>query len=57
MSYRSEQTRLRKEFHLPYRCECGGIMEYAFDFGRIFSVCRKCTPTVVVNVAKLEGVR
>jgi|HubBroStandDraft_6_1064221.scaffolds.fasta_scaffold484944_4 hypothetical protein len=29
---------------LPKKCECGGNMEYAFDFGRVFSVCDTCTP-------------
>jgi DNA-binding Xre family transcriptional regulator len=24
---------------LPIHCECGGMMEYAFSFGEIWSVC------------------
>jgi hypothetical protein len=37
---------------LPERCECGGKMEYAFDFGRVFSCCDTCTPVAVVHLPK-----
>lgn len=37
---------------LPRKCECGGKMKYAFDFGRVWSWCEKCTPKVKVKVSK-----
>jgi hypothetical protein len=37
---------------LPKRCECGGKMEYAFSFGRVWSCCSKCTPVSKVNVTR-----
>lgn len=54
MTNRKEQTELRKKHDLPYRCECGGIMEYAFDFGRVWSACKSCTPVVKIDVSKLR---
>lgn len=44
-----------KPSKLPKKCSCGGRMEYAFDFGRVFSVCASCTPVVRVDVSKLRG--
>jgi hypothetical protein len=46
---RQRQAAIRRKDNLPYRCECGGVMEYAVDFGRVFSVCKKCTPVVNLN--------
>ncbi len=34
---------------LPRYCECGGLMEYAFDFGCVFSCCSKCTPITTID--------
>jgi len=49
-SARESQAKLRKAHNLPYRCECGGLMVYVHDFGRIFSHCKQCTPVVKVRV-------
>lgn len=35
---------------LPKRCICGGKIEYAFSFGRVWSVCRKCSPVQKVGI-------
>jgi hypothetical protein len=50
MTERQRQAKIRKAHGLPYRCECGGIMEYAADFGRVFSVCKSCTPVVRIRL-------
>ncbi len=52
MSDRMTQAKIRRKHKLPYRCECGGVMEYAVDFGRVFSACKSCTPTVRVNLPR-----
>ena len=41
-----------KGLRLPRRCECGGKMVYAFEFGRVFSHCASCTPVVVVKIPR-----
>ena len=49
----TEKRVVRRSGHvLPKYCECGGEMDYAFDFGRVFSYCKKCTPVVHVRVGK-----
>lgn len=50
LTKRQLQADIRAAHGLPYRCECGGIMEYAVDFGRVFSVCKSCTPVVRVRL-------
>jgi hypothetical protein len=34
---------------LPKNCECGGLLDYAFSFNRIWSVCLSCTPVTKVT--------
>lgn len=41
---------------LPKKCECGGIMEYAFQFGSVFSCCDTCTPKVKVSYRPVEKI-
>ena len=40
-----------KNTYLKY-CECGGVLQYSFDFGRAFVVCLKCTLTVTMSIPK-----
>jgi hypothetical protein len=40
---------------VPRFCECGGELEYVYQFERIWSACKKCTPVVKVDVPKLEA--
>ena len=47
-THAQEQRELRAKHKLPFRCECGGLMEYDYDFGRIWSHCRKCSPVTKV---------
>ena len=42
--------------YVPHRCECGGVLDYDYDFGRIFVVCKKCSPVVVLRPSR-KGVR
>lgn len=45
----AEQKRKTVRQHgltLPKFCECGGLMEYEFAFGRVFSACGRCTKVV-----------
>ena len=39
---------------LPKNCECGGKMVYSFSFGRVWSVCDKCSPVVKIDISKLK---
>ncbi len=39
---------------LPKNCECGGEMDYAFSFSRVWSVCKKCSPVVKIDISKLK---
>jgi len=49
--------RVLKEKYPDY-CECGGVLDYAFQFGRVFMCCKKCTPVVKVKLSKkLTGER
>lgn len=52
VSKRRQQAALRKQFNLPKRCECGGEMEYDYEFGRVWSGCRRCTPVVVIKLPR-----
>lgn len=52
---RKQMATFRKKHNLPYRCECGGVMGYTYDFGRVFSWCKKCSPVQHINVSKLRG--
>lgn len=56
MSVPSEPTTYRSgpKKGLPKLCECGGRIEYAFSFGRVWSVCSKCSPAQRVNINKLR---
>lgn len=40
----------RKRRRLPKKCECGGLMQYEVDFGRVFSWCNTCTATTKVKI-------
>ena len=40
---------------LPKQCECGGLMEYAYSFSRVWSGCLKCTPVSKINVNRLRN--
>lgn len=40
--------------HYVCRCDCGGIVAGVYDFGRLWTWCRKCTPVVKVNIKKLQ---
>jgi hypothetical protein len=51
------QAELRRKHKLPYRCECGGLMEYSYDMGRVWSGCKTCTPVVKINLNKLKLTR
>ncbi len=42
------------DLKLPRHCECGGIMDYDYSFGRVWSVCKTCTPVQKINVNKLR---
>ncbi len=54
MNERQRQSELRRKYGLPYRCECGGVMDYDFDFGRVWSGCKTCTPVVKIDLNKLR---
>jgi hypothetical protein len=41
-------TDLSKEGELLAICDCGGEVRGAFDFGRWFSWCEKCSPVVAL---------
>jgi hypothetical protein len=51
-SNRAEQAAFRRKHNLPYRCSCGGVMEYAASFGRVWSVCKRCTPVQKVTIRR-----
>lgn len=51
----AEIALLLKQHGLPYRCECGGKMEYDFDFGRVFSCCDTCSPKTKITITKKKG--
>ncbi len=42
---------------LPKWCECGGKMEYAFSFRRVWSCCKTCTPVVKLDLNMLRPPR
>ena len=48
-----KSERLRKLQKLPKRCECGGLMDYRFDMGRIWSSCLSCTPIIKVRPSRM----
>lgn len=37
---------------VPKYCECGGLMQYDYDFGRIWSSCTKCTPVTKITIRR-----
>lgn len=53
MTERQKQAAIRRTHRLPYRCECGGVMDYAVSFGRVWSHCKKCTPVTRIDLNRL----
>lgn len=39
---------------LPYRCECGGVLDFDYDFGRVWSACKKCSPVQKIDVNEIR---
>lgn len=46
----------RERLGLPERCECGGRMLYEMEFGRIWSICDRCTPSTAFALDNLGRV-
>lgn len=38
---------------LPKHCECGGLLDYDYDFGRFWSACLSCTPVVHIKLSRM----
>jgi hypothetical protein len=47
-----EPYRVVNRKRVPKLCQCGGEMDYAVDFGLIWSTCKKCTPVVKVEIKR-----
>lgn len=39
---------------LPKFCKCGGLIEYTFSHGRVWSFCQKCTPVERIIMHRMK---